>query len=120
MQDIQAEDMDMIAARDRFVATEFGSNPQPSLNRVDLQLNLPYTTKSKDFNLGRLTRQPFPIKVVLEGSNVIEGIKNLVPLGVARNPMPVFLTELHSMATNNLTVDLDEENDNQQRITTGL
>ncbi|KAF9366158.1 hypothetical protein BGX34_005709 [Mortierella sp. NVP85] len=119
MRDIQAEDMDRIAARDRVVATEFGSNPQPCLNRVDLQLNLPYTTKSKDFNLGRLTKQPFPIKVVLEGPNVIEGIKNLVPLGVAKNPMPSFLTELHSMATSSLTVDLDEDDDNKQRISSG-
>ncbi|KAG0225779.1 hypothetical protein BGX31_007509 [Mortierella sp. GBA43] len=118
MQDIQAEDIDMIAARDRFVSAEFGSNPQPCLNRVDLQLNLPYTSTSKDFNLGRSTRQPFPIKVVLEGSNVIEGIKSLVPLGVAKNPMPAFLTELHSMATNNLIVDLDEED--QLRITNGV
>ncbi|KAI1317807.1 hypothetical protein EDD11_007829 [Mortierella claussenii] len=119
MQDIRAEDMNKIATRDRFVATEFGPNEQPSLHKVDLQLNLPFTTESVDFSLGRLTRQPFPIKVVLEGSNVIEGIKQLIPLGVAQNPMPKFLTELHSIASNNLTVDMDVEDGTTQRISTG-
>ncbi|KAG0365665.1 centromere protein Chl4/mis15/CENP-N [Gamsiella multidivaricata] len=117
--DIRAEDMDKIATRDRFVAADFGPNAQPSLQRVDIQLNVPYTTEAKNFSLGRMTRQPFPIKVIIEGSNVIEGIKSLIPLGVAKNPMPKFLTELHSMATNTIIVDLDEENDNKQCITTG-
>ncbi|KAI8602389.1 centromere protein Chl4/mis15/CENP-N [Dissophora ornata] len=116
MRDIRAEDITKIATRDRFVATEFGRNAQPRLERIDLQLNLPYTSEAKDFDLGRLTKQPFPIKVVLEGTNVIEGIKSLIPLGVAQNPMPKFLTELHSMATNSLTVDVDEEDASKQRI----
>ncbi|KAG0212092.1 hypothetical protein BGX28_006853 [Mortierella sp. GBA30] len=109
-QDIRAEDMSRIAIRDRTIASEFGPNTQPSLSRVDIQLNLPYTDKAKDFELGRLNRQPFPMKVIFEGPNVIEGIKNLIPLGMA-DPigMPKFLTELHSMATNSLTVDMDEE-----------
>ncbi|KAF9086804.1 hypothetical protein BGX29_001216 [Mortierella sp. GBA35] len=119
MEDIQSEDMTKIARRDLRVAKDFGPNAQPSLSRVDLQLNLPYTTAAKDFELGRLNRQPFPIKVVFEGSNVIEGIKSLIPLGVATEAMPKFLTELHSMATNRLTVDLDEDNGNAQRITKG-
>ncbi|KAF9195624.1 hypothetical protein BGZ50_004022 [Haplosporangium sp. Z 11] len=109
MQDIKAEDMNKIVSRERVVATEFGPNAQPTLQRVDVQLNLPYTQKARDFELGRLNRQPFPIKVVFEGSNVIEGIKSLIPLGVAQPGMPRFLTELHSMATNRLTVDLDEQ-----------
>lgn len=116
---IQAEDMSKIVSRDRFVRAEFGPNPQPSLQKVDLQLNLPYTTEAKDFALGRLTRQPFPVKVHLEGSNVIEGIRNLIPLGIASNPMPTFLTELHSMATTSLTVDLDEENGGRLRVSPG-
>ncbi|KAF9903130.1 hypothetical protein EC991_004156 [Linnemannia zychae] len=119
MEDIQSEDMNKIARRDLRVAKDFGPNAQPSLSRVDVQLNLPYTGEAKDFRLGRLNRQPFPIKVVFEGSNVIEGIKSLIPLGVATEAMPKFLTDLHSMATNKLTVDLDEENGNAQRITKG-
>ncbi|KAF9109464.1 hypothetical protein BGX27_007582 [Mortierella sp. AM989] len=114
MGDIRAEDQVKIASRDRFVAADFGPNPQPSLNRVDLQINLPYTAGAKDFNLGRLTKQSFPIKVVLEGSNVIEGIKSLIPLGVAQNPMPKFLTDLHSMGSNSITVDLENDEGNKQ------
>ncbi|KAG0326172.1 hypothetical protein BGZ99_009969 [Dissophora globulifera] len=117
MRDIHAEDLNKIATRERFVATEFGPNSQPSLQKVELQLNLPYTTESKEFSLGRITRQPFPIKIVLEGSNVIEGIRSLIPLGVAQNPMPRFLTELHSMATNSITVEADEQESSGQRIT---
>ncbi|KAG0046228.1 hypothetical protein BGZ83_008596 [Gryganskiella cystojenkinii] len=116
---IQAEDMNRIASRDRFVRIDFGPNPQPSLQKVDLQLNLPYTTEAKDFALGRLTRQPFPVKVHFEGTNVIEGIRNLIPLGIASNPMPSFLTELHSMATSTVTVDVDEENSKRLRVTPG-
>ncbi|KAF9355075.1 hypothetical protein BGX26_007011 [Mortierella sp. AD094] len=118
MQDIRTVDEAKIASRDRFVAADFGPNPQPNLHRVDLQINLPYTTEAKDFRLGRLTKQPFPIKVVLEGSNVIEGVKSLIPLGIAQNPMPKFLTELHSMGSNSINIDLDDEG-NKQRITTG-
>jgi hypothetical protein len=119
MEDIQSEDITKIARRDLRVAKDFGPNAQPSLSRVDLQLNLPYTSQAKDFKLGRLNRQPFPMKVIFEGSNVIEGIKSLIPLGVATEAMPKFLTDLHSMATNKLTVDLDEDNGNSQRIIKG-
>ncbi|KAG0371861.1 hypothetical protein BGX24_001068 [Mortierella sp. AD032] len=119
MEDIQSEDMNKIARRGLRVVKDFGPNAQPSLSRVDVHLKLPYTAEAKDFALGRLNRQPFPIKVVFEGSNVIEGVKNLIPLGVATEAMPKFLTDLHSMATNKLTVDLDEENGNTQRITKG-
>ncbi|KAF9923338.1 hypothetical protein FBU30_006608 [Linnemannia zychae] len=119
MDDIQSEDIAKIARRDYQVSKEFGPNAQPSLPRVDFQLNLPYTTKAKDFELGRLNRQPFPIKVIFEGTNVIEGIKSLIPLGVATEEMPKFLTDLHSMAANKLTVDIDENDENVQRISKG-
>ncbi|KAF9122813.1 hypothetical protein BG015_005467 [Linnemannia schmuckeri] len=119
MEDIQSEDMNKIVRRDLRVAKDFGPNDQPNLSRVDIQLNLPYTEQAKDFELGRLNRQPFPVKVIFEGSNVIEGIKSLIPLGVATEAMPKFLTNLHSMATNKLTVDLDEDDEDGQRITKG-
>ncbi|KAF8928257.1 hypothetical protein BGZ47_001729 [Haplosporangium gracile] len=117
MEDIQSEDMNKIVRRDLRVVKDFGPNAQPNLSRVDIQLNLPYTEQAKDFELGRLNRQPFPVKIIFEGPNVIEGIKSLIPLGVATEAMPKFLTSLHSMATNKLTVDLDEDDENAQRIT---
>ncbi|KAF9963618.1 hypothetical protein BGZ70_007297 [Mortierella alpina] len=120
--DICAEDMSRIASRNRTVASEFGPNAQPSLSRVDIQLNLPYTNKAKDFELGRLNRQVFPMKVIFEGPNVIEGLKSLIPLGMTDPAgMPKFLTELHSMATNSLTVDVDENDASNEkyRVTTG-
>ncbi|KAF9574634.1 hypothetical protein EC968_006049 [Mortierella alpina] len=120
--DICSEDMSKIASRNRTVASEFGPNAQPSLSRVDIQLNLPYTNKAKDFELGRLNRQAFPMKVIFEGPNVIEGLKSLIPLGMTDPAgMPKFLTELHSMATNSLTVDVDEDDTSNEkyRVTTG-
>ncbi|KAF9285906.1 hypothetical protein BGZ68_003391 [Mortierella alpina] len=120
--DISAEDMSRIASRNWTVASEFGPNAQPSLARVDIQLNLPYTNKAKDFELGRLNRQAFPMKVIFEGPNVIEGLKSLIPLGMTDPAgMPKFLTELHSMATNSLTVDVDEDDASTEkyRVTTG-
>ncbi|KAF9912759.1 hypothetical protein BX616_010239 [Lobosporangium transversale] len=119
LRDICTEDPTKIIARDRSIVSDFGPNAQPSLHRVDLQLNLPYTNKSKDFGLGRSTKLPFPIKVVLEGGNVIEGIKSLIPLGVAQNPIPKFLAELHSMASNRLTINMDEEGESLQQISPG-
>lgn len=119
MEDIQSEDMNRIVRRDLRVAKDFGPNAQPNLSRVDLQLNLPYTAQAKDFKLGRMNQQPFPVKIIFEGPNVIEGIKSLIPLGVATEAMPKFLTDLHSMGANKLTVDLDEDDETVQRITKG-
>ncbi|KAG0343058.1 hypothetical protein BG000_009377 [Podila horticola] len=70
----------------------------------------------KDFVLA-----PFPIKISMEGSNVIDGLKNMIPLGLntSNQALPPFLSELHSMATNSLAVDLEEGSDNKQRITKG-
>lgn len=121
MQDIQAVDIKRIARRDHFVATYFGPNKQPSLSQVDIQLHLPFTLQSTEFTLGRLTRQPFPIKISMEGSNVIDGLKDMIPLGLntSNQALPPFLSELHSMAANSLTVDLEEGSDSKQRITKG-
>ncbi|KAG0089308.1 hypothetical protein BGZ93_005470 [Podila epicladia] len=121
MQDIRAVDIKRIVRRDHFVASNFGPNAQPSLSRVDLQLRLPFTLQSAEFTLGRLTKQPFLIKITMEGSNVIDGLKNMIPLGLntSNQALPPFLSELHSMATNSLTVDLEEGSGSKQRITKG-
>ncbi|KAG0346873.1 hypothetical protein BG004_000622 [Podila humilis] len=116
MQDIEAVDIIKVARRDQVIATDFGPNTQPSLSRVDIQLQLPFTTQSDDFNLGQLTRQPFPIKITMEGTNVIAGLCSMIPLGLNKSgqSLPPFLSELHSMATNTLTVDLEEEEDEEE------
>ncbi|KAG0231758.1 hypothetical protein BGW41_002110 [Actinomortierella wolfii] len=109
MEDIEPENNEEISNREVQVAQEFGSNTQPALSKVNIRLDLPYTANSKSYALGRLTKRVFPVSVVLEGSNVIEGIKELVPLGIAEDPLPSFLSELHSMAKNSLTVSIDDE-----------
>ncbi|KAF8951271.1 hypothetical protein BGZ52_012727 [Haplosporangium bisporale] len=65
--------------------------------------------------------QPFPIKISMEGLNVIDGLKDMIPLGLntSNQALPPFLSELHSMAANSLTVDLEEGSDSKQRITKG-
>ncbi|KAF9976230.1 hypothetical protein BGZ73_008937 [Actinomortierella ambigua] len=113
MDDIEPENLDQIVTRESQIAQEFGPNIQPALPKVRIGLDLPYTTSSKDFDLGRLTRRAFPISVVLEGSNVIEGIKELVSLGIAEDPLPTFLSELHSMAKNSFTVSMNEQGEAQ-------
>ncbi|KAF9166550.1 hypothetical protein DFQ26_007622 [Actinomortierella ambigua] len=92
MDDIEPENIHQIVMRENQVAQEFGPNTQPALPKVSIRLDLPYTANSKDYALGRLTKRVFPVGVVLEGSNVIEGIKELVPLGIAEDPLPSFLT----------------------------
>ncbi|KAF9217466.1 hypothetical protein BGZ59_004071 [Podila verticillata] len=64
---------------------------------------------------------PFPIKISMEGLNVIDGLKDMIPLGLntSNQALPPFLSELHSMAANSLTVDLEEGSDSKQRITKG-
>jgi hypothetical protein len=53
---------------------------------------------------------PFSCKVKFEGVSVIEGIKELVPLGVAVVPLPPHLANLHSSAKNHFLLrDRDEE-----------
>ncbi|KAF9426786.1 hypothetical protein BGZ94_006010 [Podila epigama] len=111
MNDIQAVDINRIVARNHIVAKDFGPNAQPNLGRVDLQFNLPFTKHSNAFRLGHLNQQPFPIKVTMEGPNVIDGLRNMIPLGLNKSgqALPLFLSELHSMATNDLTVSVPED-----------
>ncbi|KAF9583672.1 hypothetical protein BGW38_008888 [Lunasporangiospora selenospora] len=105
---LRAEDMDRIVSRDCFVAADFGPNAQPRLEKVDINLRLPFTQRSKDFDYGKGNSEPFPIKVTLEGTSVIEGLKELALLGIAENPLPKFLVNLHSNATNSVTIEHED------------
>ena len=50
-----------------------------------------------------------PCVVTLKGPSVIEGLKELVELGVADMPLPPFLANLHSNAQTSLIVGVDDE-----------
>jgi len=43
----------------------------------------------------------------LDGPNVMEGVRRLVPLGVAVAPLPEWLVEMPSAAANRVVVDRD-------------
>ena len=47
----------------------------------------------------------FPMKVVFEGPNVLDGLKSLIPLGIAKAPLPPHLANLHSSASNSFSIN---------------
>jgi len=48
---------------------------------------------------------PITTTIRFEGTNVIEGIKKMIPLEIAKRPLPTFMSNLHSLAKNYLEVD---------------
>jgi hypothetical protein len=46
----------------------------------------------------------FPMLVKLEGKNVIEGVKELVAQGVVKPPLPDYLGQLHTLASNKFVI----------------
>ncbi|KAL1916698.1 uncharacterized protein VTP21DRAFT_5402 [Calcarisporiella thermophila] len=99
---IMAEDMSSISARYSEVDDRFGRNEQPSLERIEIKLALPLVIKTAEDSVEDL---PITIKVKLEGTNVMEGVKRMTALGMAEAPLPDFLGELHSLAGSSLVVD---------------
>ncbi|RUO95618.1 hypothetical protein BC936DRAFT_143609, partial [Jimgerdemannia flammicorona] len=49
----------------------------------------------------------FTMHIRFEGPNVMEGIRRLIPLGVAVAPLPEWLVEMPSVAANKIVVGRD-------------
>eukprot|EP00698_Gefionella_okellyi_P004407 TRINITY_DN14068_c0_g1_i1.p1 TRINITY_DN14068_c0_g1~~TRINITY_DN14068_c0_g1_i1.p1 ORF type:complete len:341 (+),score=44.54 TRINITY_DN14068_c0_g1_i1:52-1023(+) len=90
---VVVEDDHLHRKRDRDAMETFGPNKQPALDRILLKV-------SSNFTDG----EPFQVTVRIDGENVFAGIKGLIPLGLVRMPLPDVLANMHSAATNSLTV----------------
>lgn len=75
----------------------FGDHPQPILEKVEYTLETKF--KGLMYAPAMATQEEaFHCKVKFEGTNVIEGIKNLCKVGLADLPMKDHLGKIHSMA----------------------
>ncbi|CAG8443753.1 23676_t:CDS:2 [Dentiscutata erythropus] len=94
-----------LKSKDNAVDDNFGPNEQPSLDVVEIKLDMPFNTS--DDNQPEET--PISTTIVFKGSNVIEGIKKMVTSGYAVSPLPKFLVELHSNSKNYIEVVQQED-----------
>ncbi|KAF0532165.1 centromere protein N-like [Gigaspora margarita] len=96
---------DQMKSKDNAIDDNFGPNEQPSLDVVEIKLDMPFNTYTDD----HLEEPPISTTVVFEGSNVIEGVKKMVTSGYVIPPLPKFLVELHSSSKNYIEV-VQQEN----------
>ncbi|XP_070576025.1 centromere protein N-A-like isoform X1 [Ptychodera flava] len=91
--------------RARLSKTEetFGNNPQPVLEKLTYQLE---TRFHGDQHMPRIADNTAIIHctVRFEGKNVLEGIKQLGPSGLANLPLPSHLANAHSFARNSIVL----------------
>ncbi|XP_052817367.1 centromere protein N-like [Mya arenaria] len=81
------------------LADSFGDNVQPTLERVQFRVELPYRSKRVATELqgdGEL----FHSKVRFQGTSVLEGIRSLAEAGYATVPLPKHLTIIPTRARN--------------------
>ncbi|CAG8580480.1 2457_t:CDS:2 [Paraglomus brasilianum] len=98
---IVSEDLKREAERERTLEENFGSVEQPALDHVEIKVKLPFDPSSS-YEVGP---DPITTTIRFEGTNVIEGIKKMIPLEIAKRPLPTFMSNLHSLAKNYLEVD---------------
>ncbi|XP_071958699.1 centromere protein N-like [Antedon mediterranea] len=99
---ICCEDIQEKKQRKEINISTFGINKQPILETV--KYNLETTFRGTDFAPAMDQKKPFRCRVKFEGTNVLEGIKQLGPAGLAILPLPHHIGRVHSLAKNHLLV----------------
>jgi len=89
-----------VERRIREVDERFGWNKIEGVERVEVKLAFPFHDTPTD-------PEDFTMHIRLDGPNVMEGVRRLVPLGVAVAPLPEWLVEMPSAAANRVVVDRD-------------
>jgi len=97
------EDAREVRKKAKVATDQFGPNPQPEMRRVEYQVRTTFKSRSSKVSYDG----DFPMKVVFEGGNVIEGIKSLLPSGIAKGPLPPHIANLHSAAANSFIITDD-------------
>ncbi|XP_033105120.1 centromere protein N-A-like [Anneissia japonica] len=88
---------------DRINTSTFGSYAQPVLQTLKYTLDTNF--RGSEFAPAMAAHnEPFHCKVRFEGSNVLEGIKQLGPAGLASLPLPHHLGGVHSLAKNHFVL----------------
>ncbi|XP_071785066.1 centromere protein N-A-like isoform X1 [Asterias amurensis] len=89
--------------RDKQVLHSFGSNEQPKLQKIEYKLE----TKFRGCEFApamSLNKEPFRCRVKFEGTNVLEGIRQLAKTGLVSLPLPHHLGNVHSLAKNHFVL----------------
>lgn len=98
--DIVDEDSEEKQKRLQATDAAFGMGKQPALQRVQFEFARPLVSE----RLGASGSTTLHCRLRLSGTNVIGGIRALVPAGLADDPLPPHLAELHSMASSTITL----------------
>eukprot|EP00040_Diaphanoeca_grandis_P007900 m.42838 g.42838 ORF g.42838 m.42838 type:complete len:357 (-) comp19228_c0_seq2:27-1097(-) len=93
---VLVEDKEISEKRADECVQVFGKSANPTMEKVELQLTTRYQGGEKYANV----QGEFGCKIKLEGTSVIDGLKELTSAGIAVAPLPKVLAELHSTAKN--------------------
>jgi hypothetical protein len=104
------------------IEDQFGTLRLPSMNRVDFDINTTIREKPRSTAIRFNMAGTFPFKCRFEGINVIEGLRNLCLHEILIPPLPSYLTNLSSNATNrcvitDLLLEEEEKENNGDRDT---
>ncbi|RUS22573.1 kinetochore protein CHL4 like-domain-containing protein [Jimgerdemannia flammicorona] len=97
---IVPEEREVVEGRLAEVGEKFGWNVVNGVEKVDVKLALPFHETPTSLT-------DFTMHIRFEGPNVMEGIRRLIPLGVAVAPLPEWLVEMPSVAANKIVVGRD-------------
>ncbi|KAH3768702.1 uncharacterized protein LOC127845566 [Dreissena polymorpha] len=102
LQDDRVTDLNQAEKRLRLATLDinFGENIQPTLEKVQFRVELPYRSKTVATELQQ-DGELFCSRVKFEGTNVLEGLRKLGELGYATVPLPKHLTIIQDRARNN-------------------
>jgi len=118
---VVVEDAEMQNQTQQHLIDTFGSSTMPALDRIDLRV-------VDSFRGGYELGSTFECTVRFEGSNVLEGIRNLVQLGIAQPPLPDYLANLPSLCQNSFNIvnpmperkDKEKEENSQETSLTSV
>eukprot|EP01135_Chromosphaera_perkinsii_P005241 Nk52_evm10s327 gene=Nk52_evmTU10s327 len=98
------------AKRKRLDRTVFGERKLPALQKIDFQMesNLKASNHSDIQETFSSSDDTIKCRVRFEGTAVLEGIKKLVNLGIIAHPLPSYLSDVHSNASNVFKISADE------------
>lgn len=108
---IHEENRAELEAKKECVQENFGSEDQPTLERVNFKLETKFRSRSLENVMGDF-EQPFRCRVSFAGKSVLEGIRNLSLAEKATWPLPRHLRFLPYLGQNHLTI-LDKHNSSQ-------
>lgn len=97
------EDQELTNKRKGEATHAFGDLELPALDRVEFKFSTGLHGKAVDMEY----EEVYKCKARFEGMNILEGLKELMQLGIASCPLPPYLEQLHSMEKTKFILNAD-------------